>query len=281
MRCKKKEVRKGGPGRSPSRGNRAHVVFSFAMGKQGRAFFEEAEKLGGLVAKAQLAALARVTSTEAATAADTPEMLKRLQTAMTEVKNQRSGKAPPPTSAEGGIVQANPGGREAMFLRAQFRSVAELMSQRALFLGDVDKTVRRVDEAAASTLDIERVSVWLLDAGRTKISCLDLFERTAAKHSAGVELFRKDFEAYFVALETERTIAAGDAHRDPRTSCFSASYLKPLGIESMLDVPIWVQGKMAGVICHEHVGPARKWNSDEEAFAYLMSTIVALSLERR
>ena len=251
------------------------------MGKQAGAFFEEAERLGGLAAKAQLAAVARVTSTEAATAADTPDMLRRLQTAMTEVRNLRGGKAPPPTPAEGGIVLSNTGGREATLLRAQFRSVAELMSQRALFLGDVDKTVRRVDEAAASTLDIERVSVWRLDAGRTKISCLDLFERTPAKHSAGVELFRKDFEPYFAALETERTIAASDAHRDPRTSCFSASYLKPLGIGSMLDVPIWVQGKMAGVICHEHLGPARQWNSDEESFAYLMSTIVALSMERR
>jgi hypothetical protein len=249
------------------------------MGKQGRAFFEEAERLGGLVAKAQLAALARITSTEAATAADTPDILRRLQTAMTEVKSLRGGKASPP--AEGAIVPSNTGGREATLLRAQFRSVAELMSQRALFLGEVEKTVRRVDEAAASTLDIERVSVWRLDATRTKITCLDLFERTPAKHSAGTELHRRDFDAYFAALETERTIAASDAHRDPRTSCFSASYLKPLGIESMLDVPIWVQGKMAGVICHEHVGPARKWNSDEESFAYLMSTIVALSMERR
>jgi hypothetical protein len=29
------------------------------------------------------------------------------------------------------------------------------------------------------------------------------------------------------------------------------------------------------------VGPARNWNSDEESFAYLMSTIVALSMERK
>jgi hypothetical protein len=249
------------------------------MGKQARGFFEEAEKLGGLAAKAQLAALARVTSAEAGTAEDTPEVLQRLQTAMNEVKSSRRKAAA--GAAEGEIVPSVTGGREAGLLRRQFRAVAELMSQRALFLGDVEKTVRRVDEAAASTLDIDRVSVWVLDPGRTKITCLDLFERSSAKHSSGVELFRKDFEPYFAALATERTIAAGDAHRDARTSCFSAVYLKPLGIGALLDVPIWVQGTMAGVICHEHLGAARKWNSDEEGFAYLMSTIVALSMERR
>jgi GAF domain-containing protein len=65
------------------------------------------------------------------------------------------------------------------------------------------------------------------------------------------------------------------------TSCFSASYLTPLGINSMLDVPVMVNKSMVGVICHEHVGPKRTWNVDEETFAYLMSNFVSLALERR
>src|SRR5262245_52752197 len=91
-----------------------------SMGKQARAFFEEAERLGGLAAKAQLAALARVTSTEATTAGDSPEMLRRLQAAMTEVKNSRNAKPSPSVNTEGAIVPSNSGGREATFLRAQF-----------------------------------------------------------------------------------------------------------------------------------------------------------------
>jgi GAF domain-containing protein len=48
----------------------------------------------------------------------------------------------------------------------------------------------------------------------------------------------------------------------------------------MLDVPIWVKHKMVGGVCHEHVGSLRVWNSDEESFAYLMASFVALALER-
>jgi GAF domain-containing protein len=110
--------------------------------------------------------------------------------------------------------------------------------------------------------------------------CADLFERSKAKHSTGVELKAKDFPSYFKALLRERTIAAEDAHTDPRTACFSESYLKPLGIGSMLDVPIWAGQKMVGVVCHEHVGPKRRWTADEESFAYLMSSYVALAVER-
>jgi GAF domain-containing protein len=57
--------------------------------------------------------------------------------------------------------------------------------------------------------------------------------------------------------------------------------LKPLGINSMLDVPIWVNRAMVGVVCHEHRGPKRTWNRDEETFAYLMSSFIALALERK
>jgi hypothetical protein len=36
---------------------------------------------------------------------------------------------------------------------------------------------------------------------------------------------------------------------------------------------------MMGVICSEHTGPARKWTTDEESFAYTMANIVAMAIE--
>lgn len=62
---------------------------------------------------------------------------------------------------------------------------------------------------------------------------------------------------------------------------FTESYLKPLGIGAMLDVPIWVDDVMIGVLCHEHVGNARAWSPDDEGFAYMMGSLVARAIERR
>ena len=251
------------------------------MGERGRAFFEEADRIGGLIAKIRLASSARITSSEAAGADDTPEMLAALERGMKVVraelgKETAESKAP----GVGSVAVPSQSTNATDVLRRYMQTYGDLMAQRNLFLVDVGATVRRIDEAAASTLDVARVSVWFLDDQRKKITCADLYERDAKKHSSGVELFATDFAAYFDALASQRTIAAHDAHRDPRTSCFSTSYLTPLGINSMLDVPIWVGPKMIGVICHEHVGPKRTWNSDEESFAYLMSSFVSLALER-
>lgn len=259
----------------------AHLASMPPMGEKGRAFFEEANRLGGLIAKIRLASRARVTSSEATTGDDTPQMLERLERAMGAVRTEfGSDGASGKDGKVGRVVSPTSGSDAERVLRRYMQTYGDLMAQRGLFLVDVESTVRRIDEAASSALDVERVSVWFLDEGRTKISCADLYERGSKKHSAGTELFAKDFSPYFEALSTQRTIAAHDAHTDPRTSCFSKVYLQPLGINSMLDVPIWLGPKMVGVICHEHVGPMRNWNSDEESFAYLMSSFVALALER-
>ena len=63
------------------------------------------------------------------------------------------------------------------------------MAQRSLFLGDVESSLRRIDEAASMTLNVQRVSIWFLDEQRTKIRCADLFDRGTGQHTAGAELF--------------------------------------------------------------------------------------------
>lgn len=165
---------------------------------------------------------------------------------------------------------------QAARLRLHNRVFVELMGQRSALFSEPLAAFGRVTEAAARTLDVARASIWFYDSGKTGITCIDLFEKESNKHSDGVVLAAKDFPAYFKGLLQERTIAADDAHTHPMTREFSEVYLKPLGIHSMLDVPIWVEGEMVGVVCHEHVGPARKWTPDEENFAYLMGTIAAL-----
>ena len=53
-----------------------------------------------------------------------------------------------------------------------------------------------------------------------------------------IELFKKDFEGYFNHLLVDPIIVAENAETHPATTCFTEGYLRPLGIKSMLDVPI-------------------------------------------
>jgi hypothetical protein len=228
----------------------------------------------------RLASMSQVSTSETNSPDDRPELVQRVEKALQTVRKEfAAGSKESNTSGE--IAAAPVGDEQVRLLRRHLNTYLDLMALRALFIGDVQATMRQVNKAASQTLNVQRVSVWFVDTAVSKITCADLFDRSTGQHSSGTELFSKDFPPYFRALKVARTIAAHDAHEDPRTSCFSGPYLKPLGINSMLDVPIYVNKAMVGVICHEHVGPKRTWNADEETFAYLMSNFVSLALERK
>jgi PAS domain S-box-containing protein len=55
--------------------------------------------------------------------------------------------------------------------------------------------------------------------------------------------------------------------------------LKPLGISSLLDAPVWECGEGVGLLRHEHIGPARDWSPEEVDFVSALASMVSLALE--
>ncbi len=164
-------------------------------------------------------------------------------------------------------------------LREQNRVVMALSKIKLDEIGDLTTVLKRITEAVAHTLHVDRVSVWLYNEDYSKMKCIELFEFSRKMHSASWELSSADFSRYFKALTEERTIAVYDAHADPRTREFTDAYLKPLGITSLLDSPIRISGQTIGVVCNEHTGPVRQWTLDEQTFAASIADLVSMAME--
>lgn len=175
----------------------------------------------------------------------------------------------------------------AALLRKQGVILSRLAKLRSISEGNLAGAAQEIAEATAETLMVERVSIWLYNADKTDLECVDLFEYSLLepvgnRHSVCPPLPVQQFPAYFHAIETtEKPIAANDAHTDPRTCEFSDVYLTPLGILSMLDVPIRVGGQTAGVLCIEQIATQRYWTPEDESFARSIGDLVALAVEAR
>src|SRR5262249_48791558 len=139
----------------------------------------------------------------------------------------------------------------------------------------VDDILRSITETAARTLSVARVNVWLFDADHGRIRCVEGFDARLGTHESGEVLEASDYPSYFSALELLRNIAAMDAEHDLRTAELTDSYLKPHGITTILDVPLLHSGHVIGVVCHEHIGPARKWTQTDRLFAGSVGDLVA------
>jgi PAS domain S-box-containing protein len=171
---------------------------------------------------------------------------------------------------------------EAEQKRARDRTIqyqAALLSLVRGIFQTREAACQRVTQLVADTLEVERVSIWMLDEDKTHLTCLDVYERSKGTHDHGTQLSIEHYPRYFSALSQNLTIAAHDARTDLRTSEFAVGYLDVLGITSMMDSPIFKQGQTVGVLCHEHIGPARGWSLDEQQFGSSIADFVSHTFE--
>ena len=130
-----------------------------------------------------------------------------------------------------------------------------------------EDVMREAGDLVSATLQLARIGIWLLiDEGRA-IRCAFLYQRGRLEAYQGTILHAADFPEYFQAIAASRSVAVFDNVGDGIADEFRDAYLAPLGITSMLDVPIYRGGRVAGIICHEHVGPPRQWTDLEREFA--------------
>lgn len=154
-------------------------------------------------------------------------------------------------------------------------ALLELSAQK---ITSLESIFQKICETSSVVMGIARVSIWLMDEHKSCIECKNLYD-TKSGHSQGGVLSRKDFPGYFKALDQGNQLAIDDAESHEATMEFAESYLKPNGIVSMLDIPLFYDTKVIGVVCHEHLGEIRHWQSYETDFASTIGSFVSLAIE--
>jgi PAS domain S-box-containing protein len=165
------------------------------------------------------------------------------------------------------------------FWRKQQQTIVHLACSKILQQGHLVTALKEITELAAQTLEVKHVSVWLYNQDQSKIECMDLYDASTENHSSGTSLLKADYPTYFRALEEQRTLVINDALIDSRTKELAESYLAIFGIKSLLNVAIFSETKLVGVVCYECVDDVRQWTVEEENFVGYIADFVALAIE--
>lgn len=143
----------------------------------------------------------------------------------------------------------------------------------------LNEFVNLLTRQCALALEVEFVSVWLGNETEGQLMCIDRYCTGRNEHTKGEFISLKNFPVYCEALTQGRVIDASDVHTDYRVNEFVKNgYTQKLGISAMLDATILVNGRMAGVICAEHTGGKRQWESDENKFVTDLADKLAMGL---
>lgn len=135
-------------------------------------------------------------------------------------------------------------------------------------------------EDVVRTLGIGRLGIWLFTGDRMAIRSYLVVQPSDDEMFEGALLHRRDFPTYFSALEAQHVVCADDARTSPLTVELVTSYLAPLGIGALMVAPIYREGRVVGVACHEHLGGARQWtDAERHVAASVAQTFARLSEE--
>lgn len=164
-------------------------------------------------------------------------------------------------------------------LRQQNDVLATLARNEALIQGDAQEAAKAFTEAIAQTLNIERVGIWVYNTDRTGLTCLDQYEQSAKEHSVSKVLYATDASDYFRTLEFEPLIVAEDVRKHPATLALLDTESIAPNTTSILNVPIQIAGRVAGVIRCDQTQTKRDWQANEQTFVTSVANLASIALE--
>jgi two-component sensor histidine kinase len=147
---------------------------------------------------------------------------------------------------------------------------------------DIDSLMIEFARRIIATLHIERVNVWLFNQEKDAIVSIAEYDLRTQRFSKESVLLKKDYPAYFQAIQENTLILVPDIVNHPFTKQFSETYSKPNDIISLMDIPFRIGGELVGVICFEKTGDKQRvFSEKEQTFALSVSLVLASNLEAR
>ncbi|PXY46059.1 PAS domain S-box protein [Flavobacterium hydrophilum] len=131
-----------------------------------------------------------------------------------------------------------------------------------------------IEEAAVSKAN--RISFWKYY--NDTIICKNLYSKDKSDIYYKNILDKTSYPIYFETLKNKAVINAGDVFNKLETSEFQKSYFLKNSILSMLDVPIFYNGQLAGVVCFESTEKKREWDNEDINYARTIADVISLAI---
>ena len=150
-----------------------------------------------------------------------------------------------------------------------------LAKDEHLWSGDLYSALRNATTTLAEVLEVGRASVWRLNEDRSQLVCQLLFRTDTQGFESGARLNVAACPRYFSCLDDERLLEVPDTVTDPRVAELFGSTLRPLNVGASLNAALHEAGKLAGVLCLEHIGSPRLWGREEQQFAVSVADLLS------
>ena len=141
---------------------------------------------------------------------------------------------------------------------------------------NLNNVIEYIIKEAAIVTKSNRVSFWKYN--KDLITCKNLFSLDNHNLNDKNILKKESYPIYFETLKNQAIINAPDVFNKLETSEFERLYFTKNKIKSMLDVPIFLNGQLAGVACFESTQNKREWDNEDINYAKTISDVISLAI---
>ena len=145
---------------------------------------------------------------------------------------------------------------------------------------DFTQALSTILRTAAEVLNVSSASYWQLSRDPDVLRCEALFDRSSDRFLrdwVGREFPATRFPAYFAPLLNRQPVVVNDTRTSRLTTLFAGDS-EWSQVRALLDVPVLVEGDVAGVLCLRH-RESRFWDEDDISFANTTALMLALAIE--
>lgn len=140
----------------------------------------------------------------------------------------------------------------------------------------LDQSIKIILQRATLDFEIEIASYWFYEGD--KIYSDNFYTLASNSFKSNLVLQKADYPIYFEAIEKESIIVIPDVNNNHVTSELVDNYFATFNIKSKLDIPIFLNGNLTGIICFETTKNYRDWDNEDLNFARTISDIISLAI---
>ncbi|WP_436516440.1 tetratricopeptide repeat protein [Ekhidna sp. To15] len=142
--------------------------------------------------------------------------------------------------------------------------------------------VKSLLQLSRKTIESDRVTYWVYKPDDSSLFLNAVDQVKDAPQGQTAVFKREEFNEFFNEFMRNRTLAISRISQDERLKKIYQRYFKPMGIESILNAPVLIDGKFMGFISYTMIdGKVREWSTNEQRYVASLSDLIVVAIAKQ
>jgi len=156
------------------------------------------------------------------------------------------------------------------------QNILSLSTNKNVYSEVISEAFKELTTFIIDNVPVSRISIWEYQEDIKGIECIICYDSTKKEYTKGDILLAEKYPIYFNHLLKKELIIAYNAETNEITKEFTADYLIPNNIKSMMDIPFFIDGQFKGILCFEHQTEKKNWNEIDILFAQTIAMYTSI-----